>query len=155
MRLFIWTLQVLMLLVTMLVCVSTFVWGILGKPKCSPGCHTLRQMTSYYYICPANCQFVPDPGGTVRNECVHPPFYTLPPWHWHVPHIQKFATPDIYMWQCVPCSAPPGAMQPQFMEWVQIREYTCGLICIAIFNTNKGPGDQNPVQVVTCPEESL
>ncbi|MFA0784399.1 hypothetical protein [Fervidibacter sacchari] len=160
MRRFIWTLLGSMLLVTMLVCVSSFIWGIVGKPKCSPGCHTNKRITSHpplfpYYVCPANCQFVPDPGGTVPNECVHPPLYLLPPQHWLVPHLEIFATPDIYLWQCVPCSAPPGAMQPQFMEWYQIREYSCGLICLAIFNTNKGPGDQNPVQVVTCPEESL
>jgi len=157
MRRIVWTLWSLMLLVTMLICVSPFIWG---KIKYAPGCHTVKTVTSHpplfpFYVCPADCQFVSSSVPGVRDECVHPSLLSLPPWHWLVPHLQIFATPDIYLWQCVPCSAPPGATQPQFMEWYQIREYSCGLICLAIFNTNKGPGDQNPVTVVTCNEEIL
>jgi len=102
-----------------------------GKQKCHTGCVTVNPA-------PPGCQ-VQCEWDSWSAECFHPVFF--------VQHTLVSRTGDIYEWQCVPCDVPEGTLSPQYMQWWELREYSCGVKCAAFFVTKKGRGPQEPVEV--------
>ncbi len=100
-----------------------------GKEKCRTVCATV--ISPY---CPFICSWNPWPDA----ECYHP----------YHPPVRR--TGDVYLWQCVPCTTPEGALEPQYMQWGELKIYLCGVQCHEEFVTPKGAGDQEAIPVEPC-----
>jgi len=111
----------------------------LAKQKCQWVCLTVPSD-----FCPGPCFWLPSQKPTVADECIH---YLPPSRDTAGNHTIKNKSGDIYRRQCVPCDAPEGATEPQFMQWAEITDYWCGVTCFGWFVTTKGEGPQNPVTV--------
>lgn len=96
-------------------------------------------------ICPGPCTWVTSQVPTIADECIH-----IPPNQngaFPVDHSIMDRSGDIYRRQCIPCDAPEGATEPQFMQWAEVRDYHCGVRCYGWFATTKGQGPQEPIAV--------